>query len=66
MFILEKAYSMALCVQNKSPHKIILRDNTLEKELSGVNLEIRHLRIFGCPLYIHVHVDKRMKLEPSR
>jgi hypothetical protein len=31
-----------------------------------VKLEILHLRIFGCPVYIHVPVEKRTKLEPSR
>ena len=25
-----------------------------------------HLRIFGCPVYIHVPKEKRTKLEPSR
>jgi hypothetical protein len=25
--------------------------------------EIGHLRIFGCPIYIHVPMEKRMKLE---
>jgi hypothetical protein len=26
---------------------------------------VEHLRIFGCPVYIHVPKDKRKKLEPS-
>jgi hypothetical protein len=30
-----------------------------------VKPEIGHLRIFGCLVYIHVPVEKRMKLEPS-
>jgi hypothetical protein len=29
-----------------------------------VNLEIGYLRIFGCPIYIYVLVEKRMKMEP--
>jgi hypothetical protein len=28
--------------------------------------EVSHLRIFGCPVYIHVPKEKRTKLEPSR
>jgi hypothetical protein len=28
-----------------------------------VNPEIGHLRMFGCPIYIHVHAEKRMKME---
>jgi hypothetical protein len=55
---------MTVYVHNKNPH-IILGDKTLEEALLWVNLEIRHLRIFGCPFYIHVLVDKRMKLDPS-
>jgi hypothetical protein len=42
-----------------------LGDKTLEEAFSGVKPEIGHLRIFGCPVYIHVPVEKRMKLEPS-
>jgi hypothetical protein len=30
-----------------------------------VKPEIRHFRIFGCPVYLHVPKDKRSKLEPS-
>jgi hypothetical protein len=26
---------------------------------------VEHLRIFGCPVYIHIPQDKRKKLEPS-
>ena len=32
---------------------------------SGEKLEVNHLRIFGCPTYIHVPKEKRTKLEPS-
>jgi hypothetical protein len=30
-----------------------------------VKPEIGHLRIFGCLVYIHVPMEKRIKLEPS-
>jgi hypothetical protein len=40
-------------VQNRSPHRI-LGDKTLKEAFSGVKPEIGHLRIFGCPVYIHV------------
>jgi hypothetical protein len=36
----------------------------MEEAFLGVKQEIRHLRIFSCPLYIHVHVEKNTKLEP--
>jgi hypothetical protein len=30
-----------------------------------VKLEVIHLRIIGYPVYIHVPIEKRTKLEPS-
>jgi hypothetical protein len=30
-----------------------------------VKLEVSHFRNLGCPVYIHVLVEKRTKLEPS-
>jgi hypothetical protein len=50
---------------NKSSHKI-LGDKTPEEVFTVVKPEISHLRIFGCLVYIHVPVEKRTKLEPSR
>ena len=32
---------------------------------SGEKPEVSHLKIFGCPVYIHVSKEKRSKLEPS-
>jgi len=56
---------MSLCyVQNRSPHRI-LGDNTPEEAFTGAKPVVSHLRIFGCPMYIHVPKDKRTKLDPS-
>lgn len=38
---------------------------TLEEAFSRIKPNISHLRIFGCPVYVHVPKDKRTKLEPS-
>jgi hypothetical protein len=51
-------------VQNSSPHKI-LGNKTPEEVFTGKKPEVSHLRIIGCPMYIHVPKEKRMKLEPS-
>ena len=51
-------------IQNRSPHRI-LKNMTPEEAFSGKNPSVEHLRIFGCPVYIHVPNDKRKKLEPS-
>ena len=37
-----------------------------EEAFTGVKPEVGHLRIFGCPIYIHVPKEKRTKLDPSR
>jgi hypothetical protein len=42
-----------------------LEDKTPEEEFTGVKPEVSHFHIFGCPIYIHVLVEKRTKLEPS-
>jgi hypothetical protein len=42
-----------------------LGDKTPEEAFSRVKLEIGDLWIFGCPIYIHVSIERRMKLEPS-
>jgi hypothetical protein len=51
-------------LQNKCPH-FILGDKTLEEMFKVVKPVVGHLRIFGCPLYIHVPKEKISKLEPS-
>jgi hypothetical protein len=42
-----------------------LGDKTHEEAFTSVKPEVIHLRIFGCPIYIHVPKEKRTKLEPS-
>jgi hypothetical protein len=33
---------------------------------TGKKPEVSHLKIFGCPVFIHISKEKRNKLEPSR
>jgi hypothetical protein len=42
-----------------------LGEKTPEEAFTGVKLEIGNLRIFCFPIYIHVPMEKRTKLEPS-
>ena len=51
-------------IQNKCPHAI-LKDKTPEEVFSRIKPKVGHLRIFGCPVYIHVPKEKRTKMEPS-
>ena len=50
-------------VQNRTPHRV-LKNKTPKEVLSGKKLEVIHLRIFGCPVYIHIPKEKRTKLDP--
>jgi hypothetical protein len=64
MFLWGEATMTTVYVQNRSPHRIL--KNVAPKEaFSGKKPSVEHLRIFGCPVYIHVPKDKRKKLEPS-
>jgi hypothetical protein len=60
----EEATSTVVYIQNRCPH-VILKDKTPKEVFSGIKHEVGHLRIFGCPLYIDVPKEKRMKMEPS-
>jgi len=42
-----------------------LEDKTPKEAFTNVKPEMSHFRIFGCPIYIHVSIEKRTKLEPS-
>jgi hypothetical protein len=56
--------STAVCVQNRCPHRAV-EGKTTEEAFTGEKPEVGHLRIFGCPVFIHVPSDKRSKLDPS-
>jgi hypothetical protein len=51
-------------IKNRCPHAT-LKDKTPKEVLSGIKPEVRHLRIFGCPVYIHVPKENRKNMEPS-
>jgi hypothetical protein len=64
MYLWGEATMATIYVQNISPCHI-LKDMTLEEAFSRKKPNLEHLRIFGCPVYIHIPKDKRKKLEPS-
>jgi hypothetical protein len=39
---------------------------TPEEMFTGKKPEVSHLKIFGCPVFIHIPKEKRNKLDPSR
>jgi hypothetical protein len=64
MYLWAEVARTVVYVQNKSPQKV-LENKTPEEVFSGKVPEVSHLRIFGCPVYIHIPKDKRTKLDPS-
>ena len=65
MHLWAEATKIAVYVQNWISHSA-LGNKTPEKMFNGKNLKISHLKIFGCPIYIHVPKEKRSKLDFSR
>jgi len=63
VFLWEEACNTIVYIQNRCPHKI-LEEKTPE-EAFNVKPEVSLFRIFGCPVYIYVPVEKRTKLDPS-
>ena len=61
---MEEASKTVVYVQNKCPHMVV-NNMTPKEAFIGVKLEVDHLGIFGCPVYIHMPKKKMMKLEPS-
>jgi hypothetical protein len=61
----EEATSISVYIHNKCPHAI-LKENTPEEVFSGTKSKLGHLRIFECLVYIHVPMEKRTKMEPSK
>ena len=53
MHLWEKAARTTMYVQNRTLDKV-LKNKTPEEVFFGKKPEVRHLRIFGCPVYIHI------------
>ena len=63
MHLWAEVVGIVVYVQNISPHRV-LGNKTPEEIFSWEKQEVSHLRIFGCPVFIHVPKEKRTKLEP--
>ena len=64
MHLWEESIRTTMYVQNHTPHKV-LKKKTPEEIFSDKKAEVSHLRIFSCPVYIHIPKEKRTKLDPS-
>jgi hypothetical protein len=54
----------AVYVQNRLSHSAH-GFKTPEEMFTGKKAEVSHLKIFGCPVFIHIPKEKRNKFDPS-
>jgi hypothetical protein len=59
-----KALRKTMYVHNRLSHNA-LGFMTPKEMFSGKNPKVSHLKIFGCPIFVHVPKEKRTKLDPS-
>jgi hypothetical protein len=64
MCLWEKETMTTVYVQNRLSHSA-LGFKTSKEMFTGKKVEVSHLKIFGCPVFIHIPKEKRNKLEPS-
>jgi hypothetical protein len=64
MCLWAEAAMTVVYVQNRLSHSA-LGLKTPEEMFTGKKPEVSHLKIFGCPVFIHIPKEKRNKLDPS-
>jgi hypothetical protein len=64
MCLREEAEKIEVYVQNILSHSA-LGFKTPKEMFYGKKLEVIHLKIFGCPVFVHIPKEKRTKLDPS-
>jgi hypothetical protein len=63
MCLWEEETMTALYVKKRFSHSA-LGFKTPEEMFTRKNPKVSHLKIFGCPVFIHVQKEKRNKMEP--
>jgi hypothetical protein len=64
MHLWAEAARTTVYVQNRLSHSA-LEFKTLEEMFSRKEPEVSHLKIFGCPVFVHIPKEKKTKLDPS-
>ena len=59
-----EAARIVVYVKNRL-YQSVIGFKTVEEMYTGKKPEVRHLKIFGCSVYVHIMKDKRTKLDPS-
>ena len=58
-----EAARTSIYVHNILSHSVLAFKTTEEMHI-GKKPEVSHLKIFGCPVYVHILKEKRTKLDP--
>lgn len=58
-----EAVNTAVYVKNRAPHSKMAESP--EQLWTGKQPSLKHLRVFGCVAYVHIHDNLRTKLEPK-
>ena len=64
MHLWVEAARIVVYVQNRLSHSA-LGFKIPEEMYTEKKPEVSHLKIFGCPVYVHILKEKRTKLDPS-
>jgi hypothetical protein len=64
MHLCAEATRTTIYVQKRLSHSAF-GFKTLEGIFTRKKLEVSHLKIFGCPVFVHIPKEKRTKLDPS-
>ena len=64
MYIWDEPAGKEIYVHNRLSHSA-LGFKTPEEIYTGKKAEVSHLKIFDCPVYVHIPKEKRTKLDPS-
>ena len=65
MHLWDEVARSTIYVKNRLSHSA-LGFKTPEEMYTWKKPKVSHLKIFGCPLYVHTLKKKRTKLDPSR
>jgi hypothetical protein len=64
MHLWAEAARPTVYVQNRLFHSA-LGFKTLKEMFFGKKPKVSHLKIFGCPVFVHIPKERRTKLDPS-
>jgi hypothetical protein len=64
VFLCPKAYGTIVYIMNGCPHRVF-KNKTPKEAFIGEKPQVSHFYVFSCPIYIHIPMEKRTKLESS-